>query len=402
METLPNITVSPSSGNGGERYYIQVCNTQEPTDTALVGTFNINYGGNTRIITTIVQKDEGFLRPNRAYITCNPQTVEFAYDPNCPITITSIDPQLTYQISNTQLTVNVPRNYGSVLRNWSITVTDCNGRTQTLHIYQDKTYENWINVDGYLCVGTDSYSRQRRYTGTTSSNLVATEEYRPGSLIQTGDTRCTSSQTKWEWDNTSYYCVDGVKFKAVFQWISYDNGTTWDKTGATRLGDSVDDSTEHFCDQEATYDWRLSTKWECTTGIKLLAYYSDGKVNSLPCDGNGLTSGDTKPSGYTASAMISANIGDCVTSIGEDAFNECYSLSGIVIPDSVTSIGGYAFMNCESLSSITINAITPPTLVATAFIGTNNCPIYVPAASVETYKTAENWTWWADRIQAIQ
>ncbi len=43
-----------------------------------------------------------------------------------------------------------------------------------------------------------------------------------------------------------------------------------------------------------------------------------------------------------------------VTSIGDGAFRDCYCLSGVVIPDSVTGIGNYAFFNCGPLTSVII------------------------------------------------
>ena len=54
------------------------------------------------------------------------------------------------------------------------------------------------------------------------------------------------------------------------------------------------------------------------------------------------------------SSLISVDIPDGVTSIGEGAFAFCSSLTSINIPDSVTSIGEGAFAFCKSLIGITI------------------------------------------------
>ena len=55
-------------------------------------------------------------------------------------------------------------------------------------------------------------------------------------------------------------------------------------------------------------------------------------------------------------SLTSIVIPDSVTSIGRAAFDECSSLTSIVIPDGVTSIGKRAFFQCKSLKSITIPA----------------------------------------------
>ena len=67
------------------------------------------------------------------------------------------------------------------------------------------------------------------------------------------------------------------------------------------------------------------------------------------------------------STSVSGNIvipetlgGYPVTSIGDEAFYDCISLTSITIPNSVTSIGDGAFLCCGSLTSVTIgNALLP-------------------------------------------
>ena len=55
------------------------------------------------------------------------------------------------------------------------------------------------------------------------------------------------------------------------------------------------------------------------------------------------------------SSLTSIAIPDSVTSIGYGAFRDCSSLTGITIPDSVTSIGHRVFVDCSSLINITYN-----------------------------------------------
>ena len=99
--------------------------------------------------------------------------------------------------------------------------------------------------------------------------------------------------------------------------------------------------------------------------------------------------------------LVSITIPEGVTNIGSNAFAYCSNLTSVTIPDSVTNIGISAFGDCKSLTSVTVEATTPPTLGESAFQGVSGCKYYVPAESVDAYKTAEGWTYYASKIQAI-
>ena len=103
---------------------------------------------------------------------------------------------------------------------------------------------------------------------------------------------------------------------------------------------------------------------------------------------------------YNCDSMTSVNIPDSVTTIGNDAFFDCDSLTSVNIPDSVTTIGNHAFYYCKSLTSVYSKATTPPALGGTYVFYSNGSgrKIYVPAESVEAYKSATNWNEYASRI----
>ena len=89
----------------------------------------------------------------------------------------------------------------------------------------------------------------------------------------------------------------------------------------------------------------------------LSAIWVDEENQYYSSDANGVLFNKEKttliqcPGGYSSSYMIP----DSITSISNDAFYRCNSLTSVTIPSSVTSIGNYAFTYCNSLSAIWVD-----------------------------------------------
>ena len=239
------------------------------------------------------------------------------------------------------------------------------------------------------------------------------------------------------------------KYYKEKQQVSYDFGVTWLDTGDYRKGNLYEyqssDCQESTPKWLATYTGGTTSSAECDSTSAITSNEIDRSIVSVQvgdCVTNidfgafatcsGLTSATigsnvttigvnafmgcsfssiTIPSSVTTisqwafrycSGLTSIDIPDTVTSLGFAAFDSCTNLLSANVGSGVTSIEGQLFRNCSGLTSVTINSVTPPTLVYTsAFYNTNDCPIYVPCESVETYKAASGWSSYSSRIQAI-
>ena len=108
-------------------------------------------------------------------------------------------------------------------------------------------------------------------------------------------------------------------------------------------------------------------------------------------------------------ALTSVTIPNSVTTIGVEAFRDCTALTSITIPDSVTTIGERAFINCTALTSVTIpdsvtsiessafegctklTSITIPDSVTTIWYGAfENCTMLTSAAIPNSVTRIEN------------
>ena len=125
---------------------------------------------------------------------------------------------------------------------------------------------------------------------------------------------------------------------------------------------------------------------------------------------NGKFASEDKRSLVVGGSLVSFAIGSGVTEynipsdvniVSSSSFAGCTTLTAVTIPSSTTVIRAAAFSNCSNLASVYCRPTTTPTGAERMFYGNaTDRKIYVPAASVEAYKTAQHWSDYADAIVA--
>lgn len=88
-----------------------------------------------------------------------------------------------------------------------------------------------------------------------------------------------------------------------------------------------------------------------------------------------------------------ATVGDGVTEIGENAFAACRKMASITLGKGLKDIKSGAFASA-GLKSIEISAVVPPKCESNTFDGVDKseCKVYVPANSFKDYKAADQWS----------
>ena len=201
------------------------------------------------------------------------------------------------------------------------------------------------------------------------------------------------AENKWESepDGTEWYLsVDGtLTVSKEGDMSNYDEGETpWDfqrndikkiviKEGVTRIGDL------------AFGGCRNLTSVEIPNSVKSIGVRAFVECIHIPSIEipNSVTSIEEQAFSR-CDDLTSIEIPNSVMSIGYQAFYNCYELASVTIGNSVTDIAKEAFYALPALTSITFKGSNPPNFEANVFKAPNeNVSVYVPANSIEDYKT---------------
>ena len=122
---------------------------------------------------------------------------------------------------------------------------------------------------------------------------------------------------------------------------------------------------------------------ESVTSIGQSAFESCFSLDSLIIKDAATSIGESAFDG--CSHLTTLSLGKNITTIGDYAFQRCSYLTNVTIPQSVTSIGAYAFANCSNLRTITIpEKVT--TIESDTFTGCSNLESITLPAGLKSFQ----------------
>lgn len=192
------------------------------------------------------------------------------------------------------------------------------------------------------CEKGNKYNRSKIELSTDNGATWAKTDDCEITLLESASTECGYAE-QWVTIDGEYLCGDGdsryAKYHKEKKQVSYDSGVTWVDTDETRKGDIIE---------------AASTDCGFDNSVTVVAY-TDGTVKYFDIEGS-LDKSKLTSDSDTIKKVI---VGSKVTSIDNDGFKYCHSLTSITIGNSVKTIGVTAFAFCRNLTGITLpNGLT--------------------------------------------
>ena len=270
------------------------------------------------------------------------------------------------------------------------TISGCCGET-------GETVYRWIVVpNDYECNGTTKMTKEKEQSSTDGINWTDTGQYRAGSTV-----------LEYNSEDCGYTPpVGNFKIRATYK-VGYTVGS-----GQVEC-DSSTTITNDEIKQGITFLSYLRTVefGNCIDTIGENALLNGTRIESLTIPSNitRIESGGCASAGSSSAVTnYTVTLNEGLQYIGNLAFSYNKNLRTVTIPSTVTYVGSQAFYLCQNMETVTIKALTPPetsgdsTLSGSIFNGCDSLTaIYVPAQSIDAYKSAVGWRFYSDKIYPI-
>lgn len=209
--------------------------------------------------------------------------------------------------------------------------------------------ESWVLNKNYITSASTVFNNY--YTKNEVNNIITNIQNQISALTEALNECCSGTPTptvKYRWVEmtgaSDFVCSGYDKYTKEKKQQSTDSGTTWTDVipAEYRQGSRLieNDSTDCGFDSPLKFSGALR---------------NSSTIINVPCDGSSIL---TEPEVHNTRGYASIQIGDCVTEIGEETFQNEIAISSVTIPSGVTTIGKSAFADVGNGSSVTAFTIT--------------------------------------------